>query len=384
MHIAVLAYACEPVKGSEPGTGWMWSRMLASFGEVTVFTRANNREAIESIDADPRMKFEYVDLPTWARFWKKGRRGARIYYLLWQVAAYRRARILMRTRPIDVAWHITLANAWLGSTFALLGRKFVFGPVSGGVPSCWQISVVGTRWLFAEVARSAARSVFRSINPLARIAASRASLILANNEDTRTWFPQRFQAKVDVFPNVVLEGIGRERQRNLPQGHRAIYGGELRPWKGVSLALQAMQKLPDWTLRIYGDGLDRSRLERITADLGIANRVTFMGWVDRQELFRVLREETDVVIFPSLHDEVGWFVAEALAHGVPVIALDRGGPQSLGATAVDSSRLGRVPGLLADAVRAAHPVTPTSWEIQERVHALQSILETRRILDKEP
>ena len=43
MRILVLAYACEPGTGSEPGTGWMWSRMLARFGDTTVVTRSNNR-----------------------------------------------------------------------------------------------------------------------------------------------------------------------------------------------------------------------------------------------------------------------------------------------------------------------------------------------------
>src|SRR5260370_27409176 len=91
VRILAIAYGCEPGEGSDPGAGWIWSRMLARLGETWVITRSNNRSAIEeglrnlSLDVSPR--FVYVDLPEWARFWKRGQRGIRLYYLLWQIAA---------------------------------------------------------------------------------------------------------------------------------------------------------------------------------------------------------------------------------------------------------------------------------------------------------
>ena len=103
MRVLAFAYACEPGKGSEPGAGWIWSRMLARIGEVWVITRESNRVAIEAalaqVPEKENLHFEYVDLPARARFWKRGAKGARLYYLLWQVAALRRGRILSRRYP---------------------------------------------------------------------------------------------------------------------------------------------------------------------------------------------------------------------------------------------------------------------------------------------
>ena len=106
VRILAIAYACEPGQGSEPGAGWIWSRMLARVGETWVITRRNNRSAIEeglrslSLDVSPR--FVYVDLPEWARFWKRGQRGIRLYYLLWQIAALRKAHQLLRQLDFDL------------------------------------------------------------------------------------------------------------------------------------------------------------------------------------------------------------------------------------------------------------------------------------------
>jgi hypothetical protein len=38
MRVLLFAYTCEPGNGSEPGTGWVWSRMLARMGEVWAIT----------------------------------------------------------------------------------------------------------------------------------------------------------------------------------------------------------------------------------------------------------------------------------------------------------------------------------------------------------
>ena len=73
-RVLLSAYACEPVKGSEPGVGWNWVRQLSQFAEVWVLTRANNRNSIEAAIAEhplPHVHFVYYDLPRWMSFWKR-------------------------------------------------------------------------------------------------------------------------------------------------------------------------------------------------------------------------------------------------------------------------------------------------------------------------
>lgn len=90
VRVLLSAYACEPGKGSEPGVGWHWATELARLGhEVIVITRSNNRALIEKALKDasiPGLRFHYYDLPSWGRWWKRGPRGVRFYYWLWQAA----------------------------------------------------------------------------------------------------------------------------------------------------------------------------------------------------------------------------------------------------------------------------------------------------------
>ena len=113
MRVIASAYACEPEKGSEPGVGWNWARQIARFHEVWVITRKNNRAAIEAAlakEAVSNVHWVYFDLPRWASFWKKNRRGVHLYYYLWQIGAYLRVRKLHREFCFQLAHHLTFAN----------------------------------------------------------------------------------------------------------------------------------------------------------------------------------------------------------------------------------------------------------------------------------
>jgi glycosyltransferase involved in cell wall biosynthesis len=366
MRIVVFAYACEPNRGSEPGAGWIWVRMLARLGgTVWVVTRANNREVIEeqlpSTDEQDRLHFVYVDLPYWARFWKRGPRGLRLYYVLWQAAALKRARSLHRQERFDLAWHLTLANVWLGSLASVVGPRFVFGPVGGGVRMPWRLwRSVGAMGLVREAARSAARGACRYANPAARLAWRRASLILVQNPETRAWLPKRHHHKATVFPNPIVENSlgGRGGDRVVSRTPTALFAGQLLPLKGLDLAIRAMKLLPDWNLLICGGGSDQRRLRRGAERLAVDDRVHFLGWKTRDEVLSMMAN-ADVLLFPSLHDEAGFVVVEALSVGLPVVCLDLGGPPCLGGTPVPPTDLDGTVKALAEAVLAAAGTTPT-------------------------
>jgi glycosyltransferase involved in cell wall biosynthesis len=331
-RILALAYSCEPGKGSEPEAGWVWARLLAQVGTVTVITRANNRYTIEpgllGVPERDRLDFEYVDLPAWARRWKRGTRGMRLYYVLWQLAALRRARALQRARPFDLVWHLTLANAWIGSVGPLVGPPFAYGPVGGGIAFAWRlVRVVGARGAASEAARGAARLAGRYLNPFARLAWSRAEFVIAQNAETREWLPRRVRSRVVVFPNALVEP--RPRLHAPGRTRVACFSGRLLAWKGGALALRALALAPGWRLVVFGSGPDEQRLRRLAEQLGVLERVDFRGFVDRGQVLRFLAEEADVFLLPSLHDDASFSVAEAVAAAVPVVCLAVGGPHVL-------------------------------------------------------
>ena len=359
-RIVAFSYNCDPGVGSEGGAGWAWARLLAGIGPTLVITRSLHgsdervRDRLSAIPESDRLQVVDLDLPRWTRLFTGGHRDRfeRLQYLAWHAAALRVARRMNREHPFDLAWHLTWANVWLGSAAALVGPPFVYGPVGGGVGPPWRLAAsLGPRPLLAEIARSATRAAMRHLNPLAAVSWRRARLILVQNPETRAWLPAAARRRSVVLPNALFEEPPAPRAPHAP-GTTALFAGRLLPWKGASLAVRAIAASPPWRLVVCGDGPEMERLRAQAASLGVADRVEFRGWRPRDEVLRCMREEADVLVFPSLHEEGGWAVAEAAALGLPVVCFDRGGPAVLGGCAVPVSDLDETVDRLARALRA--------------------------------
>ena len=100
----------------------------------------------------------------------------------------------------------------------------------------------------------------------------------------------------------------------------------LNPWKGHRQLLAAVSglapHLPDVRLLVVGEGDQRAAFESFAADLGIADRVHFLGF--RQDALRLIHA-SDVFAMPSSGEPFGLVYLEAMRCGVPVVALDDGG-----------------------------------------------------------
>ena len=112
-----------------------------------------------------------------------------------------------------------------------------------------------------------------------------------------------------------------------PWGWRLLAIGRIDPRKGFATAIQSLATLPDATLTIAGTGpgSELRRLRGIAAELGVAERVTWLGPQDRAVL-PDLYAEHDAILFPVVWQEpFGLVPLEAMGIGRPVIATGRGG-----------------------------------------------------------
>lgn len=108
-----------------------------------------------------------------------------------------------------------------------------------------------------------------------------------------------------------------------------VYCGRLDGPKGIALLLRAFARLrvavPAVRLRIVGRGPEGAALERLSQTLGLAEAVTFRGWVPPAEVERELADAWALVV-PSLWGEpLGLVAIEAIVRGLPVVASAGGG-----------------------------------------------------------
>ncbi|MFG2177229.1 glycosyltransferase [Streptomyces abikoensis] len=190
------------------------------------------------------------------------------------------------------------------------------------VPYLTRRPVVGlVQWLFAADKAREFHLPFGAVER--RGLASHSTLLAVSNhlgEELRRRNPA---ACVEVIPN------GVDRAAFIPptgrRGDHVLYLGRLETTsKGLDLLLRAYALAAPHTtadLHIAGDGPHAADARALAAELGIADRVRWLGRVDGPARFDLLASAR-LACVPSRQETFGMVAAEALATGTPVLAFD--------------------------------------------------------------
>jgi glycosyltransferase involved in cell wall biosynthesis len=193
-----------------------------------------------------------------------------------------------------------------------------------------------------------------------RLVIRAAAGVIVTSEWTRQQVLTRFAIPAERV-HVARPGVDRPVSPGRPVRGRLICVGVISRHKGQDLLIEALADLPDldWQCVLAGP-LDRdpayvAQLRTRITRLGYGHRVRLPGVLTGAALSRAYRT-ADLLVAPSRSETYGMTVAEALAHGLPVIAAAVGGlPEALGSTA-DGTRPGQLippgdPAALAAALR---------------------------------
>jgi glycosyltransferase involved in cell wall biosynthesis len=159
------------------------------------------------------------------------------------------------------------------------------------------------------------------VAPFLRIIWKNAAALVANSNGLRhlaNTFDARFE--IPIIPNGVDLELYKatDRDWSFP---RLLSAGRIVHQKGIDLAMHALGGLKelDWEWRIAGDGPQMPMLQSLAKELGIAERVIFLGWQSREQLMECYKQ-ANLFLFPSRHEGMPNAMLEAMASGLPVVA----------------------------------------------------------------
>lgn len=189
-------------------------------------------------------------------------------------------------------------------------------------------------WYHSDVIRPGwqYRTFYR---PFLRFALSRAERVVVSSPTLGASAPDlaEWQSKCAVIPFGIdtrrMDGFSgtaarADEIRAKFSGPLVLFVGRLVKYKGVDVLLDAARGV-DATVLIAGEGPERTALQRRALELGIANRVKFLGTVPEDELYALYRA-CDVFVLPSVtrQEAFGVVQLEAMAAGKPVVSTDLG------------------------------------------------------------
>lgn len=334
--ILATCYAVNPYKGSEDGMGWNFVNQIARFNKVIAITRENNQPAIEKFMAEnpnelyKNITFLYFDLPYWMRFWKKGGRGAMLYYYMWQRGIV--SFIKKQNLNFDIAHNVNFHNDWTPSFLYKLEKPMVWGPIGHHpiIPNQY-LKPYSIKYLIIDRATWLVKKMFWNLSFSLKKTVENADHILCMNTGVPTVIELKSQS-FSIQPSVATEDFF-EGEITKKEGFKVISVGRFVPLKGFDLTLNSFIKFlyslsvserENCRLTLVGTGPEKEFYQKIITENKVEKYVEIIEWIDRKELMK-LYEKASVFLFPS-HEGAGMVVAEAMSFGLPVVCLNNEGP----------------------------------------------------------
>jgi colanic acid/amylovoran biosynthesis glycosyltransferase len=166
----------------------------------------------------------------------------------------------------------------------------------------------------------------------------KGDLFLCCSEHMKQWYEQPGwgAGKIIVHRNgvQVKRLLPSKAQANNRGPVRLLSVGRLVEKKGFEYAIwgvaKILRRMPTLQYEIAGDGPERSNLERLITELGVAENIRLLGWQDRTEVLRLLGQ-AHIFLAPSVTSQRGdqegipIVLHEAMALGLPVISTQHTG-----------------------------------------------------------
>lgn len=188
---------------------------------------------------------------------------------------------LLKKTPLVITWHEVWGDYW----YEYLGKKGFFGKV---------VEKLTTKLPVSHVAVSNH---------------TRGGLLSLGVPES----------KITVIPN----GIDLDLIQSIPPSEEScdiLFAGRLIKDKNIDVLIKDVAKMKDVTCCIIGGGPEKERLASLAKSLNLESRVRFLGPLEYEEVVARMKS-AKVFVLPSTREGFGIVLLEAMATGLPVIAV---------------------------------------------------------------
>jgi glycosyltransferase involved in cell wall biosynthesis len=328
VKLLLIAPNVDATDVGEAFVAFKWAEALSDLADVTLLCFHRDGRPDPALQL-PRARVVTWPEPAWAQ------RNERLNAMLkpaWPVFE-RKVRLwladaLARGERFDVAHQLMPQAARYASPLRHFAVPYLIGPLGGALetPEAFRAETGGAPLFTRLRALDAFR--FRH-DPWLRASYTRAACVLGVAPyvaDVMGDIPlRRFEPVLELGIADIPPWMERSRRAGRL---RLLHVGRAVRTKGLRDAVRALAHLADLpgvTLTSAGTGEDLAACRAEADRLGVADRVTFLGRVPRAEVERLYATH-DAFCFPSFREPAGNVLYEAMRHGLPLIAADRGGP----------------------------------------------------------
>ena len=336
LNVLINAYAISPNWGSEQGVGWNWVTNIARYCNCFVITEAEYKEEIEKAVSNHPCKehlhFYYNAVSPEVRrmCWNQGDWRFYLHYAKWQKRTLEIARQICKTEKIDIIHHLNMiCFREPGYLWKIDNIPFVWGPV-GGI-SRLPLSLtkgMGLKHLLFYLIKNTITFFQSRFSIRVRKAIRHSEVIIAATQPVYDCFTNYYKHTNVVFINETGLNLLNSESVEHDYNHdtlELLWVGRLISSKRLDIALNAISKCEQNNIHLTivgtGDSAEVSRYHSIARELGIEDKLSWLGRVDNEKV-QILMKEKDVFFFTSILEATSTVVPEAISNNLPIICFN--------------------------------------------------------------
>lgn len=336
LNVLINAYAISPNWGSEQGVGWNWITNIAKYCNCHIITEAEYQKEIEEVVVNhpyrDNLHFYYNPVSDKVRkmCWNQGDWRFYLHYEKWQRKTLEIAKDICEKEKIDVIHHQNMVCfREPGYLWQIEGIPFIWGPLGGmnRVPMVFTRGMSIKKRFFYLVKNTISLLQSRYKRRVLK-AIAHSDVIIAATASVYDCMVNYHKHKNVVFINETGIDLSKSQSVMHDYNHKTLellWVGRFLITKRLDIALNAIAKCNQKNihLTIVGSGSDVEvdKYHDMAKQLGIEDRVTWLGSVRNEEVQRLMKEK-DAFFFTSILEATSTVIPEAIQNNLPIISFN--------------------------------------------------------------
>lgn len=328
--IILVTYDISPYRGSEASVSWNYASNMGEHHKVIVLYGRGKEEIEKYLETHQMPNVRFINIP----FIPVSGSGLimdieyNLNYRKWHWQAYLWAKDIVEREHVDVIHYLNpIGFKEPGYCWKIKGIPYVWGPIQGVENRPFALfPALSFKGKINALVRRVVHNGMLWCLPRVRKALMRADAIFAATPNTVKQLKRIHHKDAIYLPENGILKMERTEPIAMNDTLNLIWVGSIDERKALGILISALGKVKNnnWHLNVLGEGPLRGKCEALAYELGISERITFHGKVDRAQV-QLVFAQSHIHVISSLGEGNTTVLWEAFSKAIPTLTLDHCG-----------------------------------------------------------
>lgn len=328
--IILVTYDISPYRGSEASVSWNYVSKMKEHHKLIILYGRGKEEIEKYLESHQMPNVRFINIP-YVSLQGSGLLldiKYNLNYRRWHYRTYLKAKELVNDEHVDIIHYLNpIGFKEPGYCWKIKEVPYVWGPIQGveNRPLALFPALSSKGKINALVRRVVHNGMLWCL-PRVRKALKCADAVFAATPNTVKQLKRIHHKDAIYLPENGILKMERTEPIFMNDTLNLIWVGSIDERKALGILISALGKVKNnnWHLNVLGEGPLREKCEKLADELGISEKITFHGKVDRAQV-QLVFAQSHVHVISSLGEGNPTVLWEAFSKAIPTLTLDHCG-----------------------------------------------------------